>query len=232
MLPVTLSLYSGLAMQLASMVNAAALGSPNSHSLVSRAPPTFQHPGVLLDSNKLSFIRDKVNAQAAPWTEAFDAMLKDELASPTRQPNPRPTVECGANSNPDNGCTEEREDALAAYTNALAWVVTSDKSYAQKAIGYMEAWASVIKNHTGHNAPLQSGWSAAAWGRAAEIIRYTDTDWPQSNITEIERMLRDVYLPVVNASINANGNWDLSMLPDISLMNDIYITHDLQITQS
>jgi hypothetical protein len=37
------------------------------------------------------------------------------------KPNPRAVVECGANSLPNNGCTDERNDALAAYTQALLW---------------------------------------------------------------------------------------------------------------
>jgi hypothetical protein len=217
MLLAKLSLCGGLATQLSLIVSAVALNRQNVDNVVSRAPSTFTHPGVLLDRNQLEFIREKVNAGAQPWAEAFDDMLRHELASPSRQPKPTTTVECGPSSTPNLGCSDEREDALAAYANALAWFIKKDQKFAEKAIGYMDAWASTIKAHTNHNAPLQAGWSASSWARAAEIIRYTDAGWTGSGISAFETMLRQVYLPVVIVGSNNNGNWELCMLDCISL---------------
>jgi hypothetical protein len=49
-----------------------------------------------------------------------------DAAPAVADPRPRATVECGSYSNPNNGCTEEREDAIAAYTTALAWSITGN----------------------------------------------------------------------------------------------------------
>ncbi|MEK8105016.1 alginate lyase family protein [Micromonospora sp. M12] len=81
----------------------------------------------------------------------------------SRTPAPRSVVECGSYSNPNNGCTDEREDAIAAYTDALAWYLTGDARYAQKSIQIMDAWSATITAHTGSNAPLQTGWAASVW---------------------------------------------------------------------
>jgi len=132
--------------------------------------------------------------------------------SQSRAPKPRAVVECGPSSKPNYGCTDERQDALAAYSNALAWYVTRDARYANKAIQLMDAWSAVLRDHTNSNAPLQSAWSASAWPRAAEIIRYTYTGWSAANVTRFGTMLRNVYLPkVINGSFS-NGNWELSMM--------------------
>jgi hypothetical protein len=137
------------------------------------APSSFVHPGVFIDKAGLDFIRNKVNSGAEPWASAFTSMMKGDLASPSRNPKPRETVQCGAYSKPDNGCRDERKDALAAYANALAWYIKRDEKYAKKAISYYNAWAPVIKRHTDLNAPLQTGWSGTSWARGAEIIRHT-----------------------------------------------------------
>jgi hypothetical protein len=42
-------------------------------------------------------------------------------------------------SNPNYGCTDERQDAVAAYTDALVWYIAPDARYAQKAIEIMDA---------------------------------------------------------------------------------------------
>ena len=210
---------TGIATLLLSHLASWALGAPAVDSprqdakpegpLEARAPTSFKHPGVLLDKAQLDFIKTKVNSGAQPWTDAYHNMLSNPLGSKTRAPSPYATVECGPTSTPNVGCTEEREDALAAYAMSLAWYISGSTSYAERAILYMNAWASSIKTHTNSNAPLQTGWAGSSWARAAEIIRYTYTNWAAADITAFENMLRNVYLPQVIVGSQSNGNWEL-----------------------
>ncbi|MER5195483.1 alginate lyase family protein [Streptomyces sp. NPDC002755] len=186
-----------------------ALVSPNVPR-AQAAPAAFAHPGVTVSRAQLDFVRGKVDSAAQPWKGAFDQLLASKYASLSRTPKPRAVVECGSYSNPNYGCTDEREDALAAYTDALAWYVTRDERYAKKAIELMDAWSAVVKDHTNSNAPLQTGWAGSSWPRAAEIIKYTyNGGWAGSG--RFATMLRDVYLPEVINGSNSNGNWELSM---------------------
>ncbi|MFJ9815351.1 alginate lyase family protein [Streptomyces sp. NPDC101151] len=183
-----------------------AFTAPTAHS----APTAFVHPGVTVSQGQLDFARGKVLAGAQPWKGAYDRMMASPYADLNRTPKPRATVECGSYSDPNHGCTDEREDAIAAYTDALAWYVTRDARYAQKAIQIMDAWSATITSHTNSNAPLQTGWAGSSWPKAAEIIKYTYTgSWP--NAGRFATMLRTVYLPVVIKGSNSNGNWELSM---------------------
>jgi hypothetical protein len=190
-------------------------GTPSSSptGVTPSAPPSsngFVHPGVLVSRSQLDFIRSKVQAGAQPWAGAYNQMMASRYASLSRVPAPRAVVECGPTSNPNYGCTDEREDAIAAYTDALAWYITRDARYAQKSIALMDAWSAVITSHTNSNAPLQTGWAGSVWPRAAEIIRYAYASWP--NVNRIATMLRNVYLPVLIKGSNSNGNWELSMM--------------------
>ncbi|MFD4141977.1 alginate lyase family protein [Streptomyces sp. NPDC058572] len=174
------------------------------------APAAFTHPGVLVSRPQLDFVKAKVQAGAQPWKSAFDQMTASRYASLSRAPKPRAIVECGSYSNPDNGCTDEREDAIAAYTTALAWYLTGDGRYARKSVELMDAWSAVIRDHTNSNAPLQTGWAGSSWPRAAEIIKHTyPAGWPNSG--RFGTMLRTVYLPKVANGSHSNGNWELSM---------------------
>ncbi|WP_406169951.1 alginate lyase family protein [Streptomyces canus] len=178
---------------------------------VDAAPAAFAHPGVTVSQGQLDFARSKVNAGAQPWKGAFDAMLASKYADLNRTPKPRAVVECGSYSNPNHGCTDEREDAIAAYTDALAWYITRDERYAKKAIQLMDAWSAVITDHTNSNAPLQTGWAGSSWPRAAEIIKYTYAgSWANSG--RFATMLRNVYLPEIINGSKSNGNWELSMM--------------------
>ncbi|MFD7117311.1 alginate lyase family protein [Streptomyces sp. NPDC056652] len=177
---------------------------------VAAAPAGFTHPGVNLNTAQLDFIRGKVQAGAQPWKSAYDQMMASKYASLSRTAKPRAVVECGSYSNPNNGCTDEREDAIAAYTDALAWYITRDDRYAQKAIQLMDAWSNTIKDHTNSNAPLQTGWAGSSWPKAAEIIKHVYGNWP--NAGRFSTMLRTVYLPEIINGSNSNGNWELTMM--------------------
>lgn len=212
--PITLRDASGNNIPRAAKITVPALRNVNSDELpqlanLKRAASSFKHPGVFLDSEQLDFIKSMVNSEAQPWKKAYDSMLSSPLGSTTRTAKPTSTVECGPTSKPDHGCSDEKQDALAAYTMSLAWYISGSKKYAEKAIYYMNVWAKTIKAHTNSNAPLQTGWSGSSWARAAEIIRHTYDGWSPGDIQKFEDMLRNVYLEEVIVGSSKNGNWDL-----------------------
>jgi hypothetical protein len=224
-------LSKGVFALIAALVAALLSALPGS-GRASAAPTAFTHPGVLVSRAQLDFVRGKVQAGAQPWKGAYDQMMASAYASQSRTPKPRAVVECGSYSNPNYGCTDEREDAIAAYTNALAWYITRDAKYAQKAIQLMDAWSATITDHTNSNAPLQTGWAGSVWPRAAEIIRYTYTSWP--NVNRFATMLRNVYLPEVINGSKSNGNWELSMMEaavGISVFLDDRASYDKAVTR-
>jgi len=179
--------------------------------IVPPPPGRFRHPGVLLNQMQLDFIRDKVKAGAEPWKSGYDTAKSSSFASLSWMPKARETVECGSSSNPNFGCSDERDDALAAYTHALLWHMSGNQAHAQKAIEILNAWGSVLKSHTNSNAPLQAGWSGAAFSRAAEIVRYTGAGWVKTDVDRFGAMLRDAFIPLVNVTSTKNGNWELIM---------------------
>ncbi|MEQ4206885.1 alginate lyase family protein [Actinopolymorpha sp. B17G11] len=173
----------------------------------------FRHPGVLVSAGQLEFVRQKVASGAEPWATAFAAMRSSALASLTREPKPWVVVECGSNSNPNHGCTDEREDALAAYTHALLWNLTGEEAHARKATEILDAWSATLTGHTNSNAPLQAGWSGASFARAGELMRHTYDGWPADRVERFATMLREVHLPqVFDRRPGHNGNWELIMM--------------------
>ncbi|MET7361924.1 alginate lyase family protein [Streptomyces sp. NPDC005562] len=172
----------------------------------------FTHPGVLVGKEQLDRVRAHVRAGEQPWAKAFEQMRGSRFAADDYKPTPYPVVECPPDTRPGQGCVEEREDALAAYTQALLWNITGDRAHAKKAVQIMDAWSKVITGHTEANAGLQTAWAATSWARAAEAVRYTYDGWNDGSLLRFERMLRNAYLPQVrDGSADFNGNWDLVM---------------------
>lgn len=172
----------------------------------------FRHPGVLVNRRQLAFVRARVEGGAQPWRAAFDKARASELGALTFTPRPRAVVECGPSSNPNLGCSDERQDALAAYTHALLWNITGDEAHARKAIEILDAWSAVLMGHTLHNAPLQGGWAATPFARAAELMRWTYDGWPAASVDRFGAMLKTAYAPTIGKASGANGNWELIMI--------------------
>ena len=184
----------------------------------------FIHPGILLNRAQLDLIRQRVAAGTEPQKTAFAALLKSDLADLNYAPSPRATIECGPYSKPDLGCKDERRDATAAYSQALAWVVTGNEKYARNVIRIMNAWAGTLTGgHTNDNGPVQAAWAASVWPRAAEIIRSTSAFWAKEDIARFQKMLVTQYVPSLIHGCDENGNKELAMaesLINIGVFND------------
>ncbi|WP_344450331.1 alginate lyase family protein [Actinocorallia aurantiaca] len=178
------------------------------------AAPKFKHPGVLVTRAQLNHVRARLKRR--PFKQAFAALKKDPLASLKAKPHPWARSICepyGAGSN--GGCRAELHDANAAYATALLWYLTKDRRYLAKSAQYMNSWSRTLKERGGGDAPLQAGWAAISWTRAAEIARYSlpkKVKW--KTVGRFENMLRKYYLPwTINGfhDRGMNGNWDLAL---------------------
>lgn len=74
----------------------------------------------------------------------------------------------GHRSDPGSGRTDERQDTIGAYTDALALRFARDGGYAKKAIEIMDAWSATITDHTDStiDAPLTAAATARRLGGA------------------------------------------------------------------
>jgi hypothetical protein len=185
----------------------------DSRTMARALPPDaeFTHPGVLVSASQLAAVRKNVTAGKQPWLKAYLAMRDSRYGAYKYRAEPYADVHCPAGSKAGRGCVQEREDAIAAYTQALLFTVTGKRQHAVKAREIMDAWSARLKRHSGQNAGLQAGWAGSTWARAAEIVRHSDgAGWPEDRVRRFETMLRTAHLPhVTRKAPDTNGNWDL-----------------------
>jgi hypothetical protein len=170
----------------------------------------FVHPGILLNKAQLDFTKAKIAARQEPWLSQFNMAKASYSGASYYTPKPRAVVECGASSVPDNGCTDEDNDAVAAYTQAILWYFSGDTKYAKKSIEILNAWSSVLTAHTNYNQYLQAAWVTELMVPAAEILRYTNSGWSSSDIQKFTSMLDRAFLPMVK-DLHGQANWLMSI---------------------
>jgi len=194
---------------------------------------SWVHPGIGVSQAQLDATRAAYQANNSVIVSQVNKAMASDYGSlnyTVQGPWPGGINQCGAYSNPNNGCSEADSDSNAAYVQALLWYITGNQTYANNAINIMNTYASNFKGYAGtdglscpsgtdcSNGPLQAGWDSEKWPRAAEIIRYGKTSggqgsgWTSSAITAFSNMLVNVYQPVIENGSGVNGNWDMSMI--------------------
>lgn len=161
----------------------------------------FVHPGITLTITELNTIKKEVNAGAEPRQSGWDKMMSSSFASLSYQTHHKEKVL--ADGGTSGGFSD---DSAAILSQALQWYVTGNKAHAEKAIEMMNNWSGTLKSivPAPGNYNLQhrlvTSWAAQNFAEAGEIIRYTYSGWDQSGINDYERMLADIFWPLVNAA--------------------------------
>ncbi|MEO5876998.1 MAG: alginate lyase family protein [Streptosporangiaceae bacterium] len=198
---------------LASTLTASLVAVPGAGSAEAKPKP-FAHPGVVVSKKQLDYVKKNIKKQ--PYKAAYAAMRRSPLASLKRRPHAVKVVHCIGYGGPGDNidCGIERDDAMAAYTNALIWYISRDKRRLTLAGIYLNAWSRTLKSHTGADTLLQEAWAGTTWARAAELVKHSmpkGKKWNQQK--RFATMLRTKYLPylIKGKQEGVNGNWDLVM---------------------
>jgi len=184
------------------------------------APQGFVHPGIFVTEGQLAFVRQQIAAGAQPWTGELAKAKASRFGKTTWVPKARSVIQCGSYDTPNLGCTDSREDALAAYTLTLIWKLTGEQAYADAAIRILDAWSGALtailydySQATTHNGPLQAAWLAEVFPRSAELLRHGPSGWPVARAQRFGTMLTTKVLPLIQTGAWASGsNWNNSMI--------------------
>jgi hypothetical protein len=210
----------------------------------------FVHPGILVTRQQLDFVKANIARGTEPWASAFARARSDRHGSPAYTPHPplaqaatdtTPAAEsgvvlCGSFSDPDVHCSDEKDDAVAAYTQALLWYLSDDEAYARNAMAILDAWAS-LEDHRLFNAALQAGWVGTMFARAAELLQLSPL-WSHTDVARFKTMMRRAFLPpllaarpgtvaVGDASYGQNGNWVLSIADTLIQLGVLFDDRDV-----
>ena len=172
----------------------------------------FIHPGAMHTKEDLDFIKSKVIANKQPWKGAFDNLVASKFAKLNYSYKTFTDVKCGSYNNPNVGCNDMVENAIAAYTMALRFYISGDKQYAAKAIEIVDAWALKYRSNSESNSRLIVAWSAPWYVNTAEILRYTENSgWTDTHTQNLNDMLNRFKSYIFWEEKPAN-NWMMSTI--------------------
>lgn len=182
------------------------------------AQENFRHPGLLQTQQQLQRLsaRSPTSDIAA---DTYKLMQDDPRSSGDYQPQPLAVVDVISSG---AGPAEKafKDDAIAAYLNAMLWVKTGDSVHRDKAMEILDVWAStfetVATDVDARNSPrqpqLEAAWALPMWVNAAEIIRYYDNGragWPPESIDRFDLFI-DRLFAFSSQAMDRKSNWGAS----------------------
>jgi Right handed beta helix region/Alginate lyase len=177
----------------------------------------FIHPGIDQDAKDLAYMRKMITRAQEPYASAFRKLkvVVDTHFIAT----PHTHVLRGPYGRPNIGGDDLSKSANMAYNYALAWCITNEKAYAEKAIAILNAWSPVLWDFDYNDAKLLAAWTGHQLCNAAEILRYTNAGWQQNDIEAFSNMLMSTYYPLLRFYFpQANGNWDGAIIHSLLAM--------------
>ncbi|ATJ88588.1 LamG-like jellyroll fold domain-containing protein [Ralstonia solanacearum] len=184
----------------------------------------FTHPGLLHTEADFDRMRTKVAAQAAPWIDGWNVLTANGHTSLSRNPNPQTAIYRGNDGTHAENYRTLYNDIAAAYGCALRWKVSGDTAYADKAVQYLDAWASKLTLIGGDsNAALAAGIYGYEFANAGEIMR-SYAGWSAAGLAAFQKMMRSVFYPINHDFLSRHNNteithywanWDLCNLASV-----------------
>ena len=179
--------------------------------------PTFEHPGIMHNPASIARMKEIVSEAdtASVAYRAWEALKSDFRAqSDYKLRGPYNLI-----ARQDRYAYTKKgyeADFNAAYMNALMWVVTGKEAHARKVIEILTAYADKLEGIPAHNdKALLAGLETFKLAFALEMITRTSDIMTRQEIESVNRMLRNVFLPVLDefmvSAPYTNGNWGLSV---------------------
>ncbi|MGO4700799.1 LamG-like jellyroll fold domain-containing protein [Dyella sp. 2RAB6] len=185
----------------------------------------FTHPGLLVNEDDFTRIRNKLKNGEQPWTKWWQTLCASSNTSLAGKPNPQPAVYR------HNGTKWALyRDIERAFCCALRWKISNDDTYAKLAVETLDAWSETLKfigtnppgvtegdDHTGY---LMCGMQGHQFANAAEIMR-TYTGWSAQGVARFQDMLRNVFAAPISKGLHGHltdgglwsfANWDYAAL--------------------
>ena len=160
--------------------------------------------------NQISYVKKKIKEQQEPYFTAYRQLMHyadsiqdvsqnalEDFAVPGFYDKPE---EHRANS------LALQRDAFAAYCSALAYQLSGEECYGQKACYFLNAWSSTNKKYSEHDGVLVMSYSGSALLMAAELMMDTPI-WNSQDKDAFKAWVSQVYRKAVNEIRVHKNNW-------------------------
>ncbi|MEA4935331.1 MAG: alginate lyase family protein [Paludibacter sp.] len=175
------------------------------------------YPRIIYTQKQIDLVALKIQKNELPYTSAYEDLIRvaDSYSNRTHTATSDFHTPPYYDDQAENAQAKEglALDAHAAHTNALAYALSGETKYAQKAIYFLNAWASIHKTITENDVQgeatgtvltasnLMSGFLIAADLLLGQAI------WSENEKTIFKLWVQQVFLPAASSIKTKTNNW-------------------------
>lgn len=170
----------------------------------------FEHPGGMHPKRQIEFVRKQIKLKNEPYFSAYHQLLVKADSSLTVNYHALADFNVpGFYQKPlehkKNSLTIQI-DGFSAYSCALAWQLTGEKKYAEKALYFLNAWSSINTKYSDNDGPLVMAYSGTSMLIAAELM-LPYKKWKSSDKVRFSGWVKNVYRKATDEIRHRKNNW-------------------------
>ncbi|MDZ7264011.1 MAG: alginate lyase family protein [candidate division KSB1 bacterium] len=178
---------------------------------ISLAGFQFNHPMTVINSNELEIIKQRISSKIEPQHTAFAKLLTEAAVQLNFVPDAPDTMNIMGGYEPNSNLDQMREwlwrNCHAAYTCGLAYALTGDPIYAEKAREVLMNWANRMTTFTGGDRGLQLGSWFSPMLYAADLI-HDYAGWTSSERINFKYWWRNnCLIHTIDVMRHKDNNW-------------------------
>jgi hypothetical protein len=190
---------------------------------ISMADFEFSHPATVFNAVQRDTIINRIANQKEPQYLTYQQLMGEAQNLLAFTPQPPASMNIMGGYEPDTNLEEMREilwtNSYAAYTTALAYNISGNIQFAEKAVEILNAWASTGTTFIGADRGLQLGSFFNSMLYAADLLHGYE-NWQPADRDTFETWWRNKILDdgnVLNVMRTRDNNWkDAAILGVIS----------------
>ncbi|MDR1683159.1 MAG: alginate lyase family protein, partial [Candidatus Symbiothrix sp.] len=163
------------------------------------------HPQAQID-----FVKRQIQSKKEPFMQAYRLLIHAVDSVQTQPPHALADFAVpGFYDKPEEHRANSlaiQQDAFAAYCSALAYRLSGEKRYGEKAIELLNNWSSVNQKYSEHDGVLVMTYSGAGLMLAAELMSDAEL-WQKADRRQFSSWIKKVYQPAANEIRTHKNNW-------------------------
>lgn len=187
----------------------------------------LSHNHAMHPEKQIEFVKQQIQNRKEPYFSAYKQLIHyaDSVCSFSHHALVNFSVP-GFYEDPDvhrNNSLAIQTDAFASYCLALAYRLSENEKYGEKAIHFLNAWAHINKNYSEHDGALVMSYSGVGFLIGAELLSESCI-WNDVDKAVFSKWISSVYKKAVNEIRVHKNNWAdwgrFGSLLAASLLND------------
>ncbi len=171
----------------------------------------FEHPMTVINDRELAMVKHYIDKQIEPQYSAYLQFIEEAEDAQSFIPDAPPTMNIMGGYEPNSNLNQVREhlwrNCHAAYSSGLAYALTGESKYADKAVEVMMDWANANTTFTGGDRGLQLGSWFSQVLYAADLIHGYE-GWTEGQRTTFKTWWRNnVLIHPLDVLRGKDNNW-------------------------